>query len=285
MQELQSIPSNAKINLGLKVLNKRPDNYHNIQSLFIEINLSDELHFIPNTNHKLLAEGNFLSQFPLNEKNLITKAYKLMYSHLRFHHSEYLIKIKKNIPIGSGLGGGSSNAATTLKILNKLWDLNFTNKKLMELGLSLGADIPFFIEGGVQMVEGLGEKLSPQKIDVLNDLCFLLVVPPIHISTTTAYAKLNKSLDTNHDHSKFPPVSKLVNWQLFENDFENMIGKTYPEIRKIKKNLYDLGALYSGLSGSGSAMFGVFDNLNCAQKAQKEFSNQQTFLASPVFHS
>ena len=285
MTELKSIPSNAKINLGLKILNKRPDNYHNIHSLFIEINLSDELSFIPNENHKLLIEGNSPTQFPLNEKNLITKAYRLMQSHLSFHKSEYLIKIKKNIPIGSGLGGGSSNAATTLKILNKLWNLNFSSKKLMNLGLSLGADIPFFIKGGFQLAEGLGEKLSPLKMDFLHDLFILLVIPPIHISTATAYTKLNKSLHPNHNLSKFPPVSKPVNWQLFENDFENMIGKTYPEIRKIKKSLYDLGALYSGLSGSGSAMFGVFDNLNCAQKAQKEFPSQQTFLASPVFHS
>jgi 4-diphosphocytidyl-2-C-methyl-D-erythritol kinase len=183
------------------------------------------------------------------------------------------------------LGGGSSNAATTLKTLNELWNLNFSNKKLEELGLSLGADVPFFIQGGFQLAEGLGEKLSPQKMDILHGLCFLLVIPPIHISTTTAYAELNKSLHPSYYHSKFPPVSKPVNWQLFENDFENMIRKTYPKIRNIKKSLYDLGALYSGLSGSGSAMFGVFDNLNCAKKAQKEFFNQQTFLASPVFHS
>ena len=264
---MKTFISNAKINLGLKILNKRPDNYHNIHSLFIEINLSDELSFIPNENHKLFIEGNCPSQFPLDEKNLITKAYKLMHSHLHSNKSNYLIKIKKNIPIGSGLGGGSSNAATTLKALNELWDLNFSNKKLEELGLSLGADVPFFIKGKFQLVEGLGEKLSPQKIDFLLDLYILLIIPPIHISTATAYAKLNKYLHTNHDHSKFPPVSKPVNWQLFENDFENMIGKTYPEIRKLKKVLYDLGAIYSGLSGSGSAMFGVFNNLNCAKKA------------------
>ena len=285
MTELKSIPSNAKINLGLKILNKRPDSYHNIHSFFIEINLTDELTFIPNKNHKLLIEEPCPAQFPLDEKNLITKAYKLMQSHLYVDKSEYLIKINKNIPIGSGLGGGSSNAATTLKILNKLWSLNFSNKKLENLGLSLGADIPFFITGGFQLVEGLGEKLSPLKMDLLHDLWIFLVIPPIHISTATAYTKLNKSLHPNQDLSKFPTVSKPVNWQLFENDFENMIGKTYPEISKIKKSLYNLGALYSGLSGSGSAMFGVFDNLNCAQKAQKEFSSQQTFLASPVFHS
>ena len=276
--------SNAKINLGLKILNKRPDNYHNIHSYFMEINLSDELTFSPNENHSLSIIGNCPNQFPLNENNLITKAYRLMQSHLYSSKSNYLIKIKKNIPIGSGLGGGSSNAATTLKALNELWDLNFSNKKLEKLGLSLGADVPFFIKGGFQLAEGLGEKLSPQKIDLLLDLYMLLIISPIHISTATAYAKLNKSLHTNHDHSKFPPVSKPVNWQLFENDFENMNGKTYPEIRKLKKVLYDSGAIYSGLSGSGSAMFGVFNNLNCAKKAQKEFSNQQTFLASPVFH-
>ena len=264
--------SYAKVNLGLKILNKRPDNYHNIHSLFIEINLSDELTFFANENHKLSIKGPTHTQFPLDENNLITKAYKLMRNHLNFNELEYAIQIKKNIPIGSGLGGGSSNAATTLKALNELWDLNFSNKKLEKLGLSLGADVPFFIKGGFQLAEGLGEKLSPQKIDFLLDLYILLIIPPIHISTATAYAKLNKYLHTNQDHSKFPPVSKPVNWQLFENDFENMIGKTYPEIRKLKRALYDSGAIYSGLSGSGSAVFGFFDDEADAKSAELLFS-------------
>ncbi len=129
-----------------------------------------------------------------NKNNLITKAYKLMRSHLNSSELEYSIQIKKNIPIGSGLGGGSSNAATTLTVLNKLWNMGFSNKKLEKLGLSLGADIPFFINGGLQLVEGIGEILSPQKNDLLRDLYFLLIIPSIYVSTKEAYSSLNKPL-------------------------------------------------------------------------------------------
>ena len=208
-----------------------------------------------------------------------------MQSHLNSKKSEYAIKIKKNIPMGSGLGGGSSNAATTLKALNKLWTMKFSNDKLEKLGKSLGADIPFFIKGGFQLAEGIGDILSPQKTDILKNLHFLLVTPPIHLSTEKAYDSLNKPLHPIHSHSKFSPVSMPVNWQLFDNDFENMIGKTYPEINEIKLTLINTGALFSGLSGSGSTVFGIFDNLQNAEISRKKFSQYQTFIAFPVFHS
>jgi len=277
--------SYAKVNLGLKILNKRPDNYHNIHSLFIEINLSDELTFFANENHKLSIKGPPHTQFPLDENNLITKAYKLMRNHLNFNELEYAIQIKKNIPIGSGLGGGSSNAATTLKVLNELWNMGFSNKKLEQLGVSLGADIPFFINGGLQLIEGIGETLSPQKNDFLRDLYFLLIIPSIYVSTKEAYSSLNKPLHPIQSYSKFSPVSRPVNWQLFDNDFENVIGKTYPEIHELKIALKKNGALFSGLSGSGSTVFGIFDSLQKADIVEKKFSNYQTFLTSPVFHS
>tara|TARA_Y100000590_G_scaffold459748_1_gene617569 strand:- start:2538 stop:3395 length:858 start_codon:yes stop_codon:yes gene_type:complete len=277
--------SYAKVNLGLKILNKRPDNYHNIHSLFIEINLSDELTFFANENHKLSIKGPTHTQFPLDENNLITKAYKLMRNHLNFNELEYAIQIKKNIPIGSGLGGGSSNAATTLKVLNELWNMGFSNKKLEQLGVSLGADIPFFINGGLQLIEGIGETLSPQKNDFLRDLYFLLIIPSIYVSTKEAYSSLNKPLHPIQSYSKFSPVSRPVNWQLFDNDFENVIGKTYPEIHELKIALKKNGALFSGLSGSGSTVFGIFDSLQKADIVEKKFSNYQTFLTSPVFHS
>ena len=277
--------SHAKVNLGLKILNKRSDGYHNIHSLFIELNLSDELMFLPNVSYDLSVEGQSSNQFPLDENNLITKAYKLMHSESTSISTEHSIHVKKNIPIGSGLGGGSSNAATTLKALNKLWNMNFSNDKLEKFGQSLGADVPFFIKGGFQLVEGIGDMLSPQKTDILKNLHFLLITPPIHLSTKEAYGSLNKPLRPIQSHSKFLPVSKPVNWQLFDNDFENMIGKTYPEINEIKLTLINAGALFSGLSGSGSTVFGIFDNLQNANISREKFSHYQTFRTSPVFHS
>jgi len=199
--------------------------------------------------------------------------------------SEYAIHLKKVIPIGSGLGGGSSNGACTLKVLNKLWELNYSLNKLETLGVKLGADVPFFIRGSLQQVEGIGDKLTPQNDSALLGFHFLLIIPSFHISTFEAYKSLNKPLYPVKNRSKFPPVSRPVSWQLFDNDFEKMIRKAYPEIGDIKKNLQDAGALYAGLSGSGSTVFGVFDNLKIAELTREKFSRYQTFLTSPVFHS
>ena len=199
--------------------------------------------------------------------------------------TEYAIHLKKIIPIGGGLGGGSSNAATVLRALNKLWKINFSPNKMEKLGAELGADIPFFVRGGFQLAEGIGEKLSPQNDHTLHGLHFLLIIPPFHISTPDAYRLLNKPLRPVENHSKFAPVSEPVNWQLFDNDFEKVFRKTYPEIGNIKENLQSPGALYAGLSGSGSTVFGVFDNLKTAELTREDFSRYQTFLTSPVFHS
>ena len=282
---ISSFLSHAKINLGLKILNKRKDNYHNLYSLFIELALSDELIFSPAIDFKLSADCANNIQFPLDNTNLISRAYELMRQEAGSVSSEYAVHINKVIPLGSGLGGGSSNAAFTLKALNELWKMNYSINKLETLGAKLGADVPFFIRGGFQLAEGIGEKLTPQNDHTLHGLHFLLIIPPFHISTPDAYRSLNIPLRTVENHSKFAPVSEPVNWQLFDNDFEKVFRKTYPEIGDIKENLQDAGALYAGLSGSGSTVFGVFDNLKTAELTREDFSRYQTFLTSPVFHS
>ena len=125
----------------------------------------------------------------------------------------------------------------------------------------------------------------PLNKGLLNDLCFLLVVPNIKISTAKAYKSLNKPLRPDNKHSKFAPISIPMDWKLFDNDFEKVIRKTYPEISVIKEKLQNSGALYAGLSGSGSTVFGVFDNISTALNAEMSFSQYQTFLTSPVFHT
>ena len=271
--------------MGLQVLNKREDGYHNLHSLFIEIDLADKLIFIPSDEFHLTIEGKEVAEIPLDESNLITKSYRLFQSRMKGVPTEYAIHLKKIIPVGSGLGGGSSNAATVLRVLNKLWKMNFSPNKLEKIGAELGADIPFFIRGGFQLAEGIGEKLTPQNDQTLHGLHFLLIIPPFHISTPGAYRSLNKPLRPVENRSKFSPVSEPVNWQLFDNDFEKVLRKTYPEIGDIKENLQGVGALYAGLSGSGSTVFGVFDNLKTAELIREDFSHYQTFLTSPVFHS
>jgi len=277
---IQNYTSHAKINLGLQVLNKREDGYHNLHSLFMEIDLADELSFREASELNLGIEG---ADLPLDENNLITKAYRLIRSKVEDVQSEYSIHLKKKIPLGGGLGGGSSNAATVLTTLNQLWGLNLREDELENMSKSLGADVPFFIKGGIQLIEGIGDLLSPIDPAPMKDLQFILVIPPIHISTPWAYRALNKTLQPDKSRPKFAPLSKPMNWELFDNDFERIIYETYPEIRETKVNLQKAGALYAGLSGSGSTVFGVFDNIQKAKSILEQFDQYQTFLTSPVF--
>ena len=270
--------SHAKINLGLSVINKREDGYHNIDSLFIEMDLHDTISFTP--SHTFSLTTNF-SDLPIDESNLVTKAYNLLLPAKSRDATEYSIHIEKKIPMGGGLGGGSSNAATTLKVLNKLWKCGYDNVSLSKLGASLGADVPFFIEGGIQQVTGIGEILNPKKFETLKDLHFLLIVPDIYISTSWAYKSLNISLQGIKSIPRFAPLTGPVNWQLFENDFERVIRSAYPKIDEIKSQLYDCGAIYAGMSGSGSTVFGIFDNRELLQKSSEQFTQCQSFITFP----
>ena len=149
---------------------------------------------------------------------------------------------------------------------------------------TLGADVPFFINGGMQFVEGIGDILCPINHNDIKNYFFVLIVPPIHISTAWAFKKLNKSLHVTRKRNKFSPLSDQIEWEIFENDFERVIYETYPEIGIIKKDLKKLGALYAGLSGSGSTVFGVFDKNQIIDTFLYKFKPYQTFLASPLFH-
>jgi 4-diphosphocytidyl-2-C-methyl-D-erythritol kinase len=192
--------SHAKVNLGLKVVNKREDGYHNIDSLFVELDLHDTISFTPSDTFSLST--NF-SDLPIDGSNLVTKSYNLLHPHKGKSTTEYSIYIEKKIPMGSGLGGGSSNAATTLKALNQLWGCDYNNKSLCKNGASLGADVPFFINGGIQHVTGIGEVLRPVTFSTMHGLHFLLIVPDIHISTVWAYKALNSSLQSNKSVPNF----------------------------------------------------------------------------------
>ena len=274
----QKYKSHAKVNLGLRIVNKREDGYHNIDSLFVELNLHDTISFSPSDTFSLST--NF-PDLPDDDSNLVTKAYNLLHPDKTKSTPEYTIHVEKKIPMGSGLGGGSSNAATTLKILNRLWGCDYNNKNLCKIGTSLGADVPFFIDGGIQHVTGIGEVLKPVNFDTIQGLHFLLIVPDIHISTAWAYKALNISLQSNKSVPKFSALKGPVNWQLFENDFERVIRSTYPEIDEIKSQLYNCGAIYAGMSGSGSTVFGIFDNRELLQNSSEQFTQCQSFITFP----
>ena len=151
-----------------------------------------------------------------------------MQSHLQSNKSNYLIKVKKNIPIGSGLGGGSSNAAYTLKMLNKIYSLNIKNSSLEKIGGKIGGDVPFFINGGIKKISGIGNIIENINSDSIKDKIFLLVFPNFSISTTWAYEKIKKHLSSNKINPKFPPLTNKVDWTLFENDFEHIVCLAYP---------------------------------------------------------
>lgn len=271
------IKSFAKINLGLKVLNKRDDDFHNINSIFIQIDLHDTLNFSPSKKFSIECDNNHI---PTNHHNTIYKAYNILDDIYSFNN-HYTILLNKKIPIESGLGGGSSNAAATLMMLNKIHNLNLNDEQLMEIGIKIGSDVPFFIEGGCKLVSGRGEIINKYNAPNLKTLSFLLFFPKFSISTSWAYKKIKNNLDDRLDSTKFPALDEVVDWKLFENSFEKVVGSAYPEILEIKELIMNTGALYSSLSGSGSTMFGVYKK-EFIKEAKNKLNNYNTLIVLPT---
>ena len=278
MEKTYKIKSSSKINLGLRVLNLRNDNYHNINSLFIEVDLQDIITFIPSSSFSLSCSNN---NVPTNKDNTIVKAYELLDKKFNFKN-HYKVLLEKHVPIGGGMGGGSSNAAFTLKALNNLYNLKLTQHELCEMSLNIGSDVPFFIDGGVKFVSGRGEIIAKHDAPLINEFYILLIFPDFSVSTSWAYKKIKKKLQHKEYSTKFPALDSKVNWKLFENDFEDIVGSAYPEIFEIKQFLYNNGALYSGLSGSGSTMFGIYNDRNVLEKIKQSISHYNTLIVSPA---
>ena len=273
--------SYSKINLGLKVLNKRSDGFHNINSIFIQTDFSDKLFFEKSNFFQLSCDNN---KVPTDITNTIAKAYQILNQEFKFK-SHYKIHLNKNIPIGAGLGGGSSNAACTLVSLTNLLNLNISSKSLYKIALNIGSDVPFFLNGGIKFVEGRGEIIKSFKnSDLFQNLYILLVCPKFSISTKWAYEnlKLKKALKSNNKEHKFSPLDDRVNWKLFKNDFELIIKEAYPEIMNIKDIMINNGALYSSLSGTGSTVFGIYNEEKFILKTQSKLSHYKTYRASPI---
>jgi 4-diphosphocytidyl-2-C-methyl-D-erythritol kinase len=258
---------NAKINIGLNILSKREDGYHNLETIFYPINWKDSLEIIKSRDQKFTSSG---IQIP-GEGNLCQDAYDLL--NQDFDLENVHIHLHKNIPIGAGLGGGSSDAAFTLVGLNNLFDLKLTKTQLKKYAIQLGADCPFFIDNKPCLAKGIGEKLSEINIDISN--VFLLVATPnIHISTAMAYSKVVPSIPKNSLSSLVS--ESICSWKM-QNDFEKGVFKLEPKIKGLKDEMLDNGALYSSMSGSGSSVFGFFKqkpmlNLNNCRMHIEEIS-------------
>ena len=247
---------NAKINLGLNILRKRDDGYHDLETIFYPIGLKDGLEFIANKKNKIVFSS---SGLPLNiglEENIVVKAYRLLAADHSLPGLD--IHLHKTIPFGAGLGGGSSDAAFLLKGLNDYFELGLSINQLKTYAIKLGADCSFFLENKPAFASGIGENL--QTIDLsLKGYFIVLVKPSFGVGTKEAYKGIKPST---------PELSLLESiqespekWKEYIiNDFETSVFKRHPEIAEIKSKLLNLRAVYAAMSGSGSSVFGIFEN-------------------------
>ena len=257
---------NCKINLGLHVVGKRPDGYHNLETLFLPVtDLCDELSLTPSPSPRgeggsMVQDGIVLDNAP--EDNLCMKAWRLL--HEEFNIPPVNIRLKKNIPFGAGLGGGSSDAAFTLKMLNEMFSLDLSDTELERRAARLGADCAFFIQNRPAYATGIGDLLEPLELRIKNEELRIKIEIPEgeHVSTKEAYQGLNRDLFGKPRPDLREAVCRPVaEWRnLIVNDFEASIFPAHPAIAELKEDMYRRGALYASMTGSGAAVFGIFKN-------------------------
>ncbi len=262
--------SYGKINLALDVLYKRDDGYHEINTIMQQINLKDTIK-LKDIKEGIIIESN-QKGVPLDNTNLVYKAWEEIVKKTGVNRGIHIV-IDKNIPIAAGLAGGSSNAAATMKGLNTLWGLNLSQEELMEIGVNIGADVPFCILGGTAYAQGIGEKLTP-----LNEFSNKLVLlANIDVSIPTAYVYESLNLDAKDNKID---INKLIEYiqkdnlpllaQNMFNVMEQVVVSKYPILEEIKRTMMVHGALGSLMSGSGPTVFGLFDNESKLYSCKRE---------------
>lgn len=259
---------NCKINIGLNIVGKRTDGYHDLETIFYPVQIKDAVEIIENKNvQRSMVSKGVLSDnvlFTMSglaidgviENNLCVKAYQLLKRDFP-DLPPVKMHLHKAIPMGAGLGGGSADGAFTLQLLNKKFSLDLTEKQLISYALQLGSDCPFFIINKPCFATGRGEKLEQIDLD-LTGYKIIIAHPGIHVSTGSAFSNINPCLPTR---SLKEIVQQPINsWKEdLKNDFEEPIFSKYPEIKKIKDELYNSGAVYASMTGSGSAVYGMFN--------------------------
>lgn len=253
----------AKINLGLEVVRKRPDGYHDIRTLFQSINLADRVEIEVAPDGEIWLEGDDLS-VPWDETNLVHRAARLLRERTGTAAGA-VIRVTKAVPPGKGLGGGSSNAAVTLLALNRLWSTGLDLDALAGLALNLGSDVPYFLRGGLCLGESRGEALKA--LADFDPLACVLVFPPYPIRTSEVYAAVGPSLTSGGKDSKIMRFLETGDFGLLENVLEHVILRRHPELEEFKRFLRAQGAELSLVTGSGSAVFGLFSERDKAQEA------------------
>jgi 4-diphosphocytidyl-2-C-methyl-D-erythritol kinase len=280
---LSVFPAYAKINLGLLVLNKRPDGYHNIMTVFHKIDLFDRISFAPSAQVSVISTS---PEAPSDESNICHKAARLLCECLKVHEG-VRITIEKKIPVGAGLGGGSSDAATVLRHLPAFWGRSAEAGLLHELALELGSDVPYFLGRGSASAQGRGEVLEYFTVDL--PFTILLCNPNIHVATGWAYGQLRppetreqadlKDVIRQGIHDPQTLIERLV------NEFEPAVFRTFPEVGKLKEDMYSAGAVYASMSGSGSSVYGLFEDGKEAEDLASRLSTKgyRTFITAPHF--
>lgn len=247
---------NAKINLGLNIIRRRPDGFHDIETAMIPLKLSDALEVIIAPDKKTSFTSSGLEIPSDGKSNLCQRAFEVLEKSFNFQavHTH----LHKIIPAGSGLGGGSADAAFTLKLLNQVHNLGLNPSQLMDFAATLGSDCPFFIENKPMLASGRGELLEPISLS-LKGLHLLLVRPDVHVSTAQAYSMVKpRKTEKSIREIILRPVNT---WKDdLKNDFEEAVFQKHPQLAEVKQRLYSEGAIYASMSGSGSALFGLFKN-------------------------
>ena len=295
MTELRaSVTAPAKVNLTFDVTGDLPGGYHSIVSLFQAISLEDVLniHILPSSAQELKLEltAEFVGEpgaFPLDENNLIAKAVRAFDSSCSLLKNKLVrVDVRKQIPIGAGLAGGSSNAAAVLSALNQLYDQPMTEKELLVVATNLGADVPFLLHGGTQLGKGKGELLTP--LSITERLSFVVLKPrQLSVSTPSVFgaydkwvAEKNSSWRPAIDHQS--AIDALTSGNLekatksFANVFEPIVFEMYPSLSLIKERLMELGCWSAQLSGSGPSIFAVVANLEMAHMIRRKFKEEET---------
>ena len=275
--------AHAKINLGLKVLGRRSDGYHDILSLAQCVDLADILHIAPAAADELTCTVDHLSTGPDNLVRRALEAFRTHRSVAPLH-----IHLEKHIPMGAGLGGGSADAAAVLRALNRLCDAPLSTAALSALGAALGSDIPFLIEGGTALMRGRGEILEPQQW--AGAAHYALVYPELEIGTAWAYGQLGPFLTENTPYLNFTAslsggsVDHDRLFEVLENDFMPVVERAYPIVAELRSQLDRAGARATSMSGSGSTVFGIFDDRTTASQAQAALQGRgfRSFLCQPV---
>ena len=265
------IKSPAKLNIRLKVTGRRPDGYHELVSIMVPVALFDLIELESNQTQRITISSQGFS-VPENEDNLVYRAAQSFFS-LTGIKQGLSINLTKNIPVAAGLGGGSSNAANTLKALNEMWSNPLTFQTLEELAVSLGADVPFFLHGSPCIARGIGEIL--EHIEKWPRFWYVIVMPPISVSTAWVYGNLKLKLTTD----EYIFILRYLAKEMFqiagilENDLETVTATRFPVINTIKEALIRTGAEGALMSGSGPSVFGIFKSKDLALSAKRHLAS------------